>query len=35
MRETIRVIESLDLSVEDKRRIYSGNAERLLRIKLE
>jgi predicted TIM-barrel fold metal-dependent hydrolase len=35
MRETIRVIESLDLSVDDKRRIYSGNAERLLRIKLE
>jgi len=33
MRETIRVIESLELSVEDKRRIYSGNAERLLRIK--
>ena len=30
IRETIRVIESLDLSAQDKARIYSGNAERLL-----
>jgi predicted TIM-barrel fold metal-dependent hydrolase len=30
MRETIRVIESLDLSSADKDRIYFGNAERLL-----
>jgi aminocarboxymuconate-semialdehyde decarboxylase len=33
MRETIKVIESLDLSNDDKRRIYSGNAERLLGLK--
>jgi aminocarboxymuconate-semialdehyde decarboxylase len=32
MRETIRVIESLDLSAEDRERIYRGNAERLLRL---
>ena len=32
MRETIRVIESLDLSPGDKDRIYFGNAERLLRL---
>jgi predicted TIM-barrel fold metal-dependent hydrolase len=32
MRETIRVIESLDLSTEDRERIYHGNAERLLRL---
>jgi uncharacterized protein len=32
MRETIRVIESLDLDPADRQRIYSGNAERLLRI---
>jgi predicted TIM-barrel fold metal-dependent hydrolase len=31
MRETIRVIESLDLGAEDKDRIYFGNAERLLK----
>jgi len=30
MRETIRVIEGLGLSADDKQRIYSGNAERLL-----
>jgi uncharacterized protein len=30
MRETIRVIESLDLTAEERRRIYCGNAERLL-----
>jgi predicted TIM-barrel fold metal-dependent hydrolase len=30
MRETIRVIESLDLSPADKDRIYFGNAQRLL-----
>jgi aminocarboxymuconate-semialdehyde decarboxylase len=33
MRETIKVIESLDLSNDDKRRIYSSNAERLLGLK--
>ena len=33
MRETIRVIESLDLSPEDKQRIYCGNAERLLAVR--
>ena len=32
MRETIRVIESLDLSPRDKDRIYFGNAERLLKL---
>jgi len=32
MRETIRVIESLDLAPEDRERIYRGNAERLLRL---
>jgi aminocarboxymuconate-semialdehyde decarboxylase len=32
MRETIRVIESLDLSAEDRELIYSGNARRLLRL---
>jgi predicted TIM-barrel fold metal-dependent hydrolase len=30
MRETIRVIEGLGLSAEDKERIYAGNAKRLL-----
>jgi predicted TIM-barrel fold metal-dependent hydrolase len=30
MRETIRVIESLGLSAEQKERIYSGNAKRLI-----
>lgn len=30
MRETIRVIEGLGLSAEDRERIYRGNAERLL-----
>ena len=30
MRETIKVIESLELSAEDKQRIYVGNAQRLL-----
>jgi aminocarboxymuconate-semialdehyde decarboxylase len=30
MRETIKVIESLDLHPDDKQRIYRGNAERLL-----
>jgi aminocarboxymuconate-semialdehyde decarboxylase len=32
MRETIKVIESLDLSAEDKQRIYFRNAQRLLRL---
>jgi aminocarboxymuconate-semialdehyde decarboxylase len=32
MRETIRVIDSLDLSAEDRHAIYCGNAERLLRL---
>jgi predicted TIM-barrel fold metal-dependent hydrolase len=32
MRETIAVIESLDLSPADKDRIYVGNAERLLKL---
>jgi len=32
MRETIRVIESLDLAPADRERIYRGNAERLLRL---
>ncbi|HJN44000.1 MAG TPA: amidohydrolase family protein [Vicinamibacterales bacterium] len=31
-RETIRVIESLDLTVDEKDRIYQQNAERLLKI---
>jgi predicted TIM-barrel fold metal-dependent hydrolase len=34
IRETIRVIESLDLAAEDKQRIYRGNAERLLNLSL-
>jgi uncharacterized protein len=34
IRETIRVIESLELSEEDKDKIYRGNAERLLRLRL-
>jgi predicted TIM-barrel fold metal-dependent hydrolase len=32
MRETIKVIESLELSAEDKARIYFGNAQQLLRL---
>jgi aminocarboxymuconate-semialdehyde decarboxylase len=32
IRETIGVIESLDLPDGDKERIYRGNAERLLKI---
>lgn len=32
IRETIRAIESLDLGLEDKERIYRRNAERLLRL---
>jgi uncharacterized protein len=32
MRETIRVIEGLDLSPRDRDRIYFGNAERLLKL---
>ena len=32
IRETIGVIESLDLPAEDKERIYRGNAERLLKL---
>lgn len=32
IRETIRCIESLDLSREDKNRIYEGNARRLLKL---
>jgi predicted TIM-barrel fold metal-dependent hydrolase len=34
MRETIAVIESLDLSAEDRQRIYSANAARLLGLSL-
>jgi aminocarboxymuconate-semialdehyde decarboxylase len=30
MRETIRVIDSLDLTAEERQRIYHGNARRLL-----
>ena len=33
IRETIRVIESLGLAVEDKERIYRRNAERLLKLR--
>jgi aminocarboxymuconate-semialdehyde decarboxylase len=29
IRETIRVIDSLDISAEARRKIYQGNAERL------
>jgi predicted TIM-barrel fold metal-dependent hydrolase len=32
MRETIKVIESLELTSEDRERIYRGNAERLFRL---
>ena len=32
VRETIRVIESLGLPAQDKKRIYCGNAERLLKL---
>ena len=34
IRETIRNIEEIDLSAEDRRKIYEGNARRLLRLKL-
>ena len=34
IRETIRVIEALNLPAEDKERIYRGNAERLLKLAL-
>ncbi|HEX5430472.1 MAG TPA: amidohydrolase family protein, partial [Bryobacteraceae bacterium] len=34
IRETIKVIESLDLSAKQKDRIYRGNAERLLKLPL-
>jgi predicted TIM-barrel fold metal-dependent hydrolase len=34
IRETIRVIEELGLTAEDKDRIYRGNAERLLNLRL-
>ena len=33
MRETIKVIESLELSADDRQRIYSGNAEKLMRLR--
>ena len=33
VRETIRVIESLGLPAQDKKRIYFGNAERLLKLR--
>jgi uncharacterized protein len=32
IRETIRVIDSLDISAVDRNRIYSGNARRLLNL---
>jgi len=32
IRETIRCIEALDLTREDKHRIYEGNARRLLKL---
>jgi predicted TIM-barrel fold metal-dependent hydrolase len=35
IRETIGVIESLNLPAEDKERIYRGNAERLLKLSLK
>jgi aminocarboxymuconate-semialdehyde decarboxylase len=34
IRGTIRNIEEIDLSAEDRRKIYEGNARRLLRLKL-
>ncbi len=34
IRDTIRVIESLGLSAADKEKVYRGNAERLLKLKL-
>jgi len=32
--ETMRVIDNLTASIEDKQRIYGGNARRLLRLRL-
>jgi predicted TIM-barrel fold metal-dependent hydrolase len=34
IRETIRCIEEMDISSEDRKKIYEGNARRLLRLKL-
>lgn len=34
IRETIRCLEELDISSEDRQKIYEGNARRLLRLKL-
>ena len=34
IRETIRIIDSLDISAEDRKKIYSGNAIKLLRLAL-
>ena len=34
IRETIRCIEELEISAADRRKIYEGNARRLLRLKL-
>jgi aminocarboxymuconate-semialdehyde decarboxylase len=34
IRETIRVLESIDLTPAQKHQIYQGNAERLLNLKL-
>ena len=34
IRETIRCLEEMDISSEDRKKIYEGNARRLLRLKL-
>ncbi|HVB58849.1 MAG TPA: amidohydrolase family protein [Candidatus Acidoferrales bacterium] len=34
IRETIRCLEQMDISIEDRKKIYEGNARRLLRLKL-
>ena len=34
IRETIKILDELEMSDEDRRKIYQGNAERLLKIKV-
>jgi len=34
IRETIHCLEEMELSAEDRKKIYEGNARRLLRLKL-
>jgi len=34
MRSTIEILDSLDISEDDRAKIYHGNAERMLRLKI-